>query len=640
MPHRIDDPKARAEAQLRISEERFRHIFENAAVGIAEVDLEGRFVTVNDTLCAITGYSREELLTLRFQDLTHPDDLEADLALASRLASGELTRYTIEKRYIRKDGQSIDVNLSGSAVQGLYDEVLHFVAVVEDITERRNAEAALRRSEQEFRSVFEHAATGIAITDLLGAFIQCNPAYEAIIGYTQEQLRSMRFPQLVHPDDRDANMRLIDDLRAGRRPHVELENRYVRADGSPVWVHKFVTLLTDAEQRPTGIMALVTDVTGKRFHEERQREELRRKDEFIAVLAHELRNPLAPIRTSVSVLRHLGANDPALARCRDVIDRQVSHMARLIDDLLDVSRLSRGELRLQKAPARLAAIISDATELAEALIRQQRQRLVVRGVPDGSVVYADAARLTQVVGNLLHNAAKYSPPDTEIVLQVELPPGSVVIRVLDQGVGIPAGQIERVFDLFAQTDSARELSKGGLGIGLALARRLVEMHGGTIAAASAGPGRGSEFTVRLPFDVTHADAAADASVPPPHVQRPHEAQRVLVADDNVDAAEMVGVLFEQVGCEVRRVHDGESAVLEAERFRPALAVLDIGMPGMDGYEACERIRREPWGATMRIVALTGRGQDTDRTQSRSSGFDHHFVKPVDADALLQLLQPE
>ncbi|MGE3957742.1 MAG: PAS domain S-box protein [Vicinamibacterales bacterium] len=638
MPHRIDDPRARAEAQLRISEERFRHIFENAAVGIAEVDLEGRFVTVNDTLCAITGYSRDELLALTFQDLTHPDDLEADLALASKLASGELTRYTLEKRYIRKDGQAIDVNLSGSAVRGLDDEVLHFVAVVEDISERRKAEAALRRSEQEFRSVFEHAATGIAITDMDGRFIQCNSAYEAIVGFTQDELRARHFPQLVHPDDRDANMRLIDDLRAGRRPHIELENRYVRADGSPVWVHKFVTLLSDAQHRPTRIMALVTDITGKRFQDERQREELRRKDEFIAVLAHELRNPLAPIRTSVSVLRHLGSDDPVLARCRDVIDRQVSHMARLIDDLLDVSRLSRGELRLQKKPARLTAIISDATELAEALIRQQRQRLVLQGVPDTLTLHADAARLTQVVGNLLHNAAKYSPPDTEIVLQVELPPGSVVIQVRDQGVGIPAGQIERVFDLFAQTDNARELSKGGLGIGLALARRLVEMHGGTIAAASAGPGRGSEFTVRLPIDQAAAEAVASAGVPQGASGPVHAARRVLIADDNVDAAEMVGVLFEQAGCEVRRVYDGESAVLEAERFRPELAVLDIGMPGMDGFEACQRIRREPWGASIRIVALTGRGQDSDRSRSRHSGFDHHFVKPVDTDALLHLLR--
>ena len=637
MPHRIEDPQARAEAQLRISEERFRHIFENAAVGIAEVNLDGRFVTVNNTLCEITGYPREELLQRSFQEITHPDDLAADIAQASRLLSGELQQYTIEKRYIRKDGSLVFVNLSGSSVRGIDDEVLHFVAIIEDITERKRAEEALRRSEQQFRSVFEHAATAIAVTDLSGRFIQCNPAYEKLLGYTPDELRRVSSWDLVHPDDRAENMPLIDDLRHGRIPHFEIENRYVARDGRPVWVHKFVAVLYDSTHTPTRIMALVTDITSQRARQETQREEMRQKDEFIAVLAHELRNPLAPIRTSVSVLRTLGSTDPILARCRDVIDRQVGHMARLIDDLLDVSRLSRGELRLQRSPVLLERVLHDAAELAESLMHQQRQRLVMEGVPASLVVDGDGARLTQVVGNLLHNAAKYSPPDTEVRLVVGVSGPDVTISVRDHGVGIPASQIARVFDLFAQTDNARALSKGGLGIGLALARRLVELHGGTIVATSAGPGRGSEFTVRLPINQPQLSAPVEA--PAPAVPAPvRSGTRVLVADDNVDAAEMIGVLFEQAGCDVCRVHDGESAVLEAERFKPDVVVLDIGMPGMDGYEVCQSIRRAPWGTRMQIVALTGRGQETDRQLSFSAGFNHHFVKPVDTDTLLQVLQ--
>lgn len=638
MPHRIADPQARAEAQLRISEERFRHIFENAGIGIAEVALDGQFVTVNSTLCEITGYSRDELLALSFQDITHPDDLASDVAFAQRLAAGELQQYSIEKRYIRKDGEPVYVNLSGSAVRGLDGEVLHFVAIVEDITERKAAEEALRRSELQFRSVFEHASTGIAVTDMAGWLTQCNRAFERLVGYTQEELRQIRFPALVHPDDAGHQAALIDSIRHGAAPHFEVENRYVHKSGRAVWVHKFVAVLFDANHVPSRVMVLATDITSQRQQQEIQREEMRKKDEFIAVLAHELRNPLAPIRTSVSVMRTLDSADPTLARCRDVIDRQISHMARLIDDLLDVSRLSRGELRLQRAPVLLARVLADAAELAEALLRQHRQRLVMAGVPHDLMLDVDAARLTQVVGNLLHNAAKYSPPDTEVRLVVSVDPDAVSIRVQDQGVGIPAAQIERVFDLFAQTDNARELSKGGLGIGLALAKRLVEMHGGSISAESPGPGRGSAFTVSLPRHATTArDTIAPLSVAPPAPVHA-AALRILVADDNVDAAEMLGVLFEQAGCTVRRVHDGESAVLEAERFRPELAVLDIGMPGMDGYEACQRIRRASWGAGMRIVAVTGRGQEADRQMSLLSGFDQHFVKPVDTEALLALLQ--
>lgn len=627
MPHRITDPRARAEAQLRLSEERFRHIFENAAVGIAEVGLDGRFTTVNDTLCAITGYSREELLQRTFQDITHPDDLDVDIALATKLANGELQQYTIEKRYIRRDGSLVFVNLSGSALRDPFGDPLGFVAIIEDISERKAAEEAVRRSEQRFRSVFLHAGTGIAIADMDGTFLQCNPAYEAILGYTEAELRVVNFAELVHPDDRASNMRALAPLRAGEVPHFEIENRYVRKDGRTVWVHKFVALLYDAVGRPANLVALVTDVTGQRQLRESQHEAMRQKDAFIAVLAHELRNPLAPMRTAVALLNRAGPAEPALERALTVIDRQVVHMSRLVDDLLDVSRLSRGELRLQRGPTRLDAVIESALEQTQPIIAQQRQHIRLEGLQEPIEIEADAVRLTQVVGNLLNNAAKYSPPDTEILLTVSREGDEVVIAVRDRGVGIPAEQLQRVFDLFAQTDSARALSRGGLGIGLALARQLVVLHGGTITASSPGPGLGSEFVVRLP-------GLPPLTQPPlPHTSteasRAPIGRRVLVADDNADAAEMLQVLFSGVGCEVRQVHDGESAVLETARFRPDVAILDIGMPGMDGYDACRHIRQTEWGASMLIVALTGWGQEADRRRSALAGFDKHFVKPVD-----------
>ncbi len=627
MPHRITDPRARAEAQLRLSEERFRYIFEHAATGMAEVELDGRFTTVNDALCAITGYSREELLQRTFQDITHPDDLDADVALAGRLASGELQQYTLEKRYIRRDGTVVFVNLSGSALRDPFGEPISFVAIIEDISERKAAEEALRRSEQRFRSVFQHAGTGIAITDIAGTFLQCNPAYEAILGYTEAELRVVNFADLVHTDDRAANMQALAQLRAGEVPHFEIENRYHRRDGTTVWVHKFVALLNDAAGRPANLMALVTDVTGPRHLREAQHEAMRQKDAFIAVLAHELRNPLAPIRTAVALLNRLGPPEPALEHARAVIDRQVVHMSRLVDDLLDISRLSRGELRLQRGPTRLAAVIETALEQAQPLVAQQRQHVRVEGLHESIEIDADAVRLTQVVGNLLNNAAKYSPPDTEIRLSLSRDGNEVVIRVCDRGIGIPAEQLDRVFDLFAQTDTARALGRGGLGIGLALARQLVVLHGGAIAASSQGPGLGSEFIVRLPGLAPTQPAPVQPAASP--ASRAPIGRRVLVADDNVDAAEMLHVLFSEFGCDVRQVHDGESAVLESERFRPDVAILDIGMPGMDGYDACRRIRQTTWGASMLIVALTGWGQEADRRRSAMAGFDKHFVKPVD-----------
>jgi PAS domain S-box-containing protein len=636
----MDNPREHAEAQLRLNEERFRHIFENAAVGIAEVAIDGRFAAVNDTFCQIAGYERAELLDRRFHDITHPDDLAADLKQAMRLVAGELQTYTMEKRYVRKDGVPVHVNLTVSAVRRHDGKFAHFIAIVDDISERRAAEEALRRSEQQFRSVFKHAATGIAITTLSGEFVECNQAYEAIVGYSHPDLMGRRFPDLVHPDDRAENVRQIDRLCRGEVDSFELENRYVRRDGTPVWVHKFVSVLHDANARPSAIMALVTDITHARATHDAQREAMRQKDEFIAVLAHELRNPLAPIRTSVDTLRNLLPPDPVLHRCREVIDRQVGHMARLIDDLLDVSRLSRGEFQLKRRPTQLASVIEDAIELTHPLLIQQHQTLSVEGLDDSLCIDADAARLTQVIGNILNNASKYSPAGSEIQVVVEQTAHDVAIRVRDLGVGIPAIHLERVFTLFEQSDSARALGKGGMGIGLALARQLVEMHGGRIEATSPGPGLGSEFIVTLPKTRDqHASPPEQSAGADDDAWTPLR-RRVLVADDNVDAAEMLAVLFEQLECQVTTVHDGDAAIREAERFRPEVVVLDIGMPGMDGYEVCRQIRREPWGQSMLIVALTGWGNESDRRRSLEAGFDHHFVKPLDTAALIRRILHE
>jgi len=364
----------------------------------------------------------------------------------------------------------------------------------------------------------------------------------------------------------------------------------------------------------------------------------RRKNEFLAMLAHELRNPLAPIRSAVHVLRLLGSADPQVRWAQDVIDRQVQQMVRLVDDLLDVSRITRGKITLQTEPVDLGAVVARAVETSRPLIDQREHQLTVSLPREPVRVEADATRLAQVLANLLNNAAKYTEKGGYIGLGATLEDGEAVVRVRDSGMGIPAEMLSSIFDLFTQVDRALDRSQGGLGIGLTLVRRLVEMHRGTVQAFSAGPGRGSEFVVRLPAlpDARPRPAACNgivearrASEGPPH--------RVLVVDDNVDGAESVALLLRLFGHEVRVAHDGLAALAAVEAFRPEVVLLDIGLPGMDGLEVARTLRQQPDLKDVLLVALTGYGREEDRRRTQEAGFDVHLVKPVHANDLPPLL---
>lgn len=361
-------------------------------------------------------------------------------------------------------------------------------------------------------------------------------------------------------------------------------------------------------------------------------EERRRKDEFLAMLAHELRNPLAPLSHMLEVLER-SQGDEALARkARDVMARQVQQLVRLVDDLLDVNRIKQGKLELRREPLLLAEVIQQAVEVCRPLLDQQRHRL--RIVLPGAPVHlqGDAARLTQVFGNLLTNACKYTPAGGEIEVRVEPADGEAEILVQDNGCGIPAGQTEEIFGLFTQVDRTLEQARGGLGIGLMLVRRLVEMHGGTVQARSRGPGQGSTFIVRLPVDPGPADVPAE-----PHAEPAGSARRILVVDDSEDIAFALAALLKIGGHDVRMAGGGAEAIEVGEQMRPDVILMDIGMPGMNGHEACRRIRGLDWGSGIPIVALTGWGQDDDRRHSERSGFDAHLVKPVGFAELKGLL---
>ena len=360
----------------------------------------------------------------------------------------------------------------------------------------------------------------------------------------------------------------------------------------------------------------------------------RRKDEFLASLAHELRNPLAPIRSAAEVLLHERGDGGTGARAREVIVRQVEHMSRLIDDLLDVSRITNDKLVLQTDAIDLGTVVTAAVETSRPLIEERRHRFSV-ALPAGPVALdADPARLAQVLSNLLTNAAKYTPQGGDICLAVERRARDVLIVVRDNGIGIAPELLPRVFDLFTQGDAAPDRAGGGLGIGLTLARRLIEMHGGTLEGRSEGPGRGAEFAIRLPIG-TGVPGLASAVPDPPGDTPP--SRRILVVDDNEDAAAMLSAMLGTWDQNTRIAHDGLTAIEVAREFRPEIVLLDIGLPRIDGYETARRLRAEPWASGLVIIAVTGWGQDADLERSRLAGFDHHLVKPVNPRQLRALV---
>ena len=400
-----------------------------------------------------------------------------------------------------------------------------------------------------------------------------------------------------------------------------------------------VTLL----ERPVRVGALASAVRSALRARERQyetrayleeREQANdRKDMFLATLAHELRNPLAPIRNSLAILR-MSAPQPNAEALHEIMERQINHMVRLVDDLMEVSRITRGKIELRRSTVELASILAAAIETSRPLIDGGGHQLTVSLPSEPLVLDADPMRLAQVFANLINNAAKYTDPGGRIAITARREGESAVITVTDNGVGIPAHALNMVFEMFAQAEPANSRSQTGLGIGLTLVRNLVDMHGGNVTAASEGRGRGSQFTVRLPLTARPQVDKENAAIAAPSV-RP--LPRVLVVDDNRDAADSLGALLQIMGAEVRVAHDGFAALEEFDTFHPGVVVLDLGMPELDGYEVARRIRKRPDSRETLLVALTGWGQEKERLSTKAAGFDHHLIKPVDLDSMKAVL---
>ena len=454
-------------------------------------------------------------------------------------------------------------------------------------------------------------------------------------GYKDWELR-------LHPDDRTNAIALVQDAVEGKSPEFRSEFRVVRRDGKVTWVLAIARVQRNASGTAIRLSGINIDITARKEADEKLRhlaaelsELNNRKDEFLATLAHELRNPLAPIRNGLQMMKLAGGQTATAEKARTMMERQLTQMVRLVDDLMDVSRINQGKLELRKEPIPLGAVLSSAVESSSELFGKKRHDLTINLPSQLLIVDADMTRLAQVFLNLLNNAAKYSDPGGHIQLNVDCQGSDAVVTVKDNGVGIAADQLPHVFEMFTQVNRSLDMSQGGLGIGLSLVKRLVEMHGGSVEGKSDGPGKGSEFVVRLPLVIEASQPQLHDVEDGPAAMTP--SLRILVVDDNRDGADSLSEMLNLMGNDTRTAYDGQQGVDIAEVYRPDLVLLDIGLPKLNGYEACRHIRQQPWGKDTVLVAVTGWGQDKDRRRTREAGFDHHLVKPVDPQDLITLL---
>jgi PAS domain S-box-containing protein len=501
---------------------------------------------------------------------------------------------------------------------------------------RRRAEEAQQRSDGHLRTILQNTSALIYQIDSERRFVHVNRQWEQLLRCSTDEVRGKSIFELFPESAAIDFDRNICQVLSECRP-LEFEWTIGLPDGSQVVYSSIKAPLVDANGVPYGVVGVSTDITERKHLENTLKEADRRKDEFIALLAHELRNPLAPIVNGLELMKFKALGDPDLVWCRDVIGRQVAHLSRLVEDLLDVSRITQGKIKLQKRELAIAEVVTGAIETVRPLIETHRHHLSVELPEEQVQVEGDATRLAQVLGNLLSNAAKYTQDGGNIRLQVQRDDAVVVIRVQDDGVGIAPEAVPHLFELFTQFERTIDRSQGGLGIGLALVQRLVELHGGTVQAQSDGPGSGSEFTVRLPCSNSPSAALACADAPARGASTESLGLKVLVVDDNVDAAASLALVLRHLNYTVRTVHSGAEAVRAANEFAPQVVLLDLGMPGMNGYEVAERIRREPRGGDVLIIALTGWSQSHVREATVRAGFNLHLVKPVDIDELHRYL---
>lgn len=593
-----------------------QHVFELANHRYQELvgsrDVIGR--PVREALPELVGQGFLQLLDRAYETGKVLSVPEASIKLR-RGDSAHLEERFLE--FIYQPMRDSSGEVSGILVQGV------------DVTDRKRAEHAAATTSERLKLLIAHATDyALIVTDPESRILEWTGGAEHITGWTSEEMLGESSDRIFVPEDRESGAAELERLTALNEGRAEDKRWHLRKDGTRFFGDGVMTSLWSANGELKGFGKVVRDVTERKLSEEQARQADQRKDEFIALLAHELRNPLAPIRSGLQVIR-LAQQDPeAVEQARAMMDRQLGHMVRLIDDLLDVSRISQNKMELRRSQVLLADIVAHAVETSRPVIAAAGHRLTVALPEQPVTVDADLTRLAQVLSNLLTNSAKYTDRGGDIRVEARIEGDNVTIAVKDNGVGIPTDALPHVFDMFSQAGASMERSRGGLGIGLALVRGLVEMHGGSVSAESGGAGAGSTFTVRLPAVAAtrEAQAVKEQSWPDgPHIRT----ARILVVDDNVDAARTMARVLTLLGNEVQTAHDGVEALEAAEAQHPDVILMDIAMPRMNGYDATRQIRERPWGTEPVIVALTGWGLEGDRERSREAGCDGHLVKPVE-----------
>ncbi len=609
---------------------------------VIAVDTEERVTFLNAAAERQYDVRADKVLGLHLTEIVTQHWLSPAAEAGMRTALSAHGTWRGELIHCRPDGSELHVETSATALHDPAGARIGYVTSIRDITERHQAEAALRESEARLGDILRRSPAGIFQTDAAGRMTLVNPRWCEMLGYAEAELLGRNIVEITHPSSVEPTAAAFGRLAAGG-PDFQIETVFCRKDDSDLHAQSNVADIRSPDGKFVGIIAVVLDISERLRSEEHLRrlaaelsESDRRKDVFLATLAHELRNPLAPMRNGLQIMKLTKNNGEAVEQVRAMMDRQLLQLVRLVDDLLDVSRITQGKVELRVERNDLKTVLAAALEASRPAIEQAGLELTVV-VPDAPIfVDGDAARLAQVVSNLLNNSATYTHRGGHIRLTARREDGMAVVSVKDDGIGIPPAMLDRVFEMFTQVDQTLEKTSGGLGIGLSLVKGLMQLHGGTIEAMSDGDGMGSEFVLRLPVVV---DVVAGPEHPGGQSSEvaPSAPRRILVVDDNVDAADSLGQLLEMFGNEIRIANDGEAGIEVAAQFRPDVVLMDIGMPKLNGYDAARRIRQHPWGAAIVLVALTGWGQEEDRQQSALAGFDHHLVKPVDVDALMKLL---
>ena len=626
--------RRRHEESLRYNEMRFRALVEGVRdYAIIMLDTDGDVATWNAGAQQIHGFAASEIIGTHFSRLLVPDGSERAGAQHELSFAAREGRFQEEGWRLRKNGATFYANVVITAIRDDRGNLMGFSQITRDLTERRRHEAELRLSEERFRLLVESVVDyAIATLDEDGMVTSWNSGAERMTGYRAQDIIGRHFSRLYPAEDVQANKPWLQMTQARERGRVNEESWRIRSDGTQFWANNVIASLPTADASRASYYLVTQDLSHRR-HAENLADTAQRMHEFIAMLAHELRNPLAPIRNAVALMGRRGLEDPLIESMRQTIDRQSQNLTRIVDELLDVNRVARGQFTIEKQCIDLRDVLARAVETSRPVIDARGHRLHLSIGDQPIECYGDPMRLAQVVVNILNNAAKYTPDGGDIWLSAACTQSRVNLRIRDNGRGIDRASIDRIFDLFMQIDPSTGSALGGLGVGLALVRRIVELHGGSVQAMSDGAARGSEFVVRLPL--ARRGTLVPSTVPADPAAVEQVAHRILVVDDNVDAATSLASLMTAHGHEVRSAFDGPSGLAIAQDFVPDVAMLDIGIPGMNGYDVARSLRSSLPQCIN--IAVTGWGHDAAKRQSKEAGFDYHLVKPVSESDLVKLL---